>query len=168
MVTTDTTEEIMCFTGEITEDTLSDLLPELEEKLQGQPLSKRKKVVNVFVELIQNQFHYFCAEDDLEGFPYYVRCFYDQTDIVLETKNIVRIGHKEYLESIIDCVNTLSKEGLIQKYRDQLASQKIDSKEKGAGLGLMDIVRKSGEKLLCSFEKYDSGHEYFIVRATVK
>ncbi len=77
--------------------------------------------------------------------------------------------HKEdiaNLETAILEVNEASPEELRKKYKAQLTGGKISDRG-GAGLGLIDIVRKTGNKLNYLFLPIDDNHEYFVLKIKI-
>ncbi len=80
--------------------------------------------------------------------------------------NLVEKKLIEELSQKIENVNKLSKDELKQYYKEILLHGKI-SERGGAGLGLIDMARKSGNKLLYSFEEIDDNHSYFYMHTEV-
>ena len=60
----------------------------------------------------------------------------------------------------IDKVNSLTREELRRFYREILDNEQISDKG-GADLGMIDMARKSGEKLSYNFEKIDNDLSFF-------
>jgi uncharacterized protein YpuA (DUF1002 family) len=72
----------------------------------------------------------------------------------------------EKLKTRLDKVNSLSKDELRQFYREILDNNQI-SKKGGANLGMIDMARKSGEKLDYHFTKVNDQLTFFDLRVRV-
>ena len=60
----------------------------------------------------------------------------------------------------IDKINSMSKEELKDMYKFILNHQRLSEKG-GGGLGLVDIARKTGNRLDYTFEKYNDTYYFF-------
>ena len=76
------------------------------------------------------------------------------------TGNFVLSDKTKLLKEKIDKINALSKDELKDMYKFILNHQKISAKG-GGGLGLVDIARKTGNKLNYTFEKYNDIYYFF-------
>ena len=63
-------------------------------------------------------------------------------------------------------INTLSKDELKAYYKRMLKESKI-SKEGGAGLGFIDIARKTQNALSFDFHPIDGDYSFFIMSAKI-
>ena len=70
------------------------------------------------------------------------------------------------LQSKIDKVNSLSKEELAVYYREVLSSNELSEKG-GAGLGIIDLARKSGNKIAYEFNAVDGNFTFFTLIVTI-
>ena len=76
------------------------------------------------------------------------------------TGNYINNNSVEGLKSKLLEINTLDKEGLKELYK--LIIKTVDLSPKGgAGLGLVDIARKSGTKLEYDFEKINDFYSFY-------
>lgn len=82
------------------------------------------------------------------------------------TGNIVSNSKKEELEELINTVNSLDREGLNKMYKEQIREGGISGKG-GAGLGFIDIARKTGEKLDAHFLPVDENNSFFILTSLI-
>jgi len=60
----------------------------------------------------------------------------------------------------LEKINSLTKEELKDFYKFVLNNQEFSAKG-GGGLGLIDIARKTGSKLVYTFEPYDENFHFF-------
>ena len=82
------------------------------------------------------------------------------------TSNKVAREHKENLESALNTVNNASQEELKEMYKKQIKEGKISEKG-GAGLGLIDIARKTEEPLEYQFLQLDQDTFFFILKVEI-
>ncbi len=73
----------------------------------------------------------------------------------------------EGLKSRLDKVNTLDKDDLKKLYVEVLTNRKL-SNEGGAGLGFIEMVRKTNEKLEFDFVKHDENFSYFYFKIKLR
>ncbi|MBI4645193.1 MAG: hypothetical protein HY738_01040 [Bacteroidia bacterium] len=86
---------------------------------------------------------------------------------VIASANLIDNDEIPSLMEKLDKVNSLDKIELRALYLDILENEGI-SKKGGAGLGLVEMARKSGQKLKYSFVKVDDEHSYFYLQICLK
>ena len=79
--------------------------------------------------------------------------------------NFVTSDKIKYLKDKIDKINSLNQDELKDMYKFILNHQKLSAKG-GGGLGLVDMARKTGNKLEYSFHDYNP--EYYFYNLEVK
>lgn len=87
--------------------------------------------------------------------------YYITSGNLIENKKIPEL--KRQLEK----VNSLNKDELKQLYRDVLENQEISEKG-GAGLGLIEMARKSGQKLDYFFTNFNDEYSFFYNQIVLK
>ena len=160
-------DAILFYKGNVDSDVINHVLDTVEAKMvevDEQP-RLRKRVYNVLVESLQNLYHHVDrVPDDFE----------DQTSekyglLVVKrveggykivTGNFVQAGNIEKLEEKIKRINRSSNEEIKELYKFILNHQRISAKG-GGGLGLVDIARKTGNKLDYAFKKYNDKYSFF-------
>ena len=133
------------------------MLPAMEEKLQDkvEPESVRRKVFHIFVECVQNLYHHIEPEaiaDREYGNKKLgaILLTKDETGCRITTGNFVPRTKSSELKNQIDKINSLNSEQLRDLYRITVKKDGF-SKKGGAGLGMIDMARKSGHKLNYQF-----------------
>jgi hypothetical protein len=131
----------------------------------------RKKVYNVLVESLQNLYHH--VEKVPEDFEDQKSEKYGMLAInkvdngyKIITGNFIFSDDVEMLEEKIKRINRSSHDELTELYKFILNHQRISSKG-GGGLGLVDIARKSGNKLEYLFKDYDEKSSFFYLKILV-
>jgi predicted DNA-binding protein (UPF0278 family) len=158
---------VLYYKGNVDSDVINHVLDTVEDKMvEVKEQSKlRKKVYNVLVESLQNLYHH--VDKVPAGFE-------DQTSerfglVVVKkesdgyrivTGNFVHVENIEKLEEKIKRINRSSHEEIKELYKFILNHQRISAKG-GGGLGLVDIARKTGNKLDYKFKAYDNHYSFF-------
>jgi hypothetical protein len=158
---------VFYYKGNVDSDVINNILDSVEEKMvaANEQSKLRKRVYNVLVESLQNLYHHVDRvpvgfEDQLsEKFGLLaVEKVSDGYRII--TGNFVRAENIEMLEEKIKRINKSSHEEIKELYKFILNHQRISAKG-GGGLGLVDIARKTGNKLDYSFKEYDNQYSFF-------
>jgi hypothetical protein len=162
---------LLSFKGEITSDLLTSILRIMENKMdnmQEEPRIK-KKVYNVLVECLQNLYHHLDEVPELESDKVRSAIF---TIGKLDNKYSIITGNYILNENIsglrnrLDEVNALNKEELKEYYKKVLNNGEMSLKG-GGGLGMIDIARKTGEKLEYNFLEIDNKVSFFTLNIKV-
>ncbi|OJJ21348.1 hypothetical protein BKI52_12365 [marine bacterium AO1-C] len=130
-------------------------------------LSVKRKVYHVMVETLQNMNKHSdeIAEQGSIGKGLFMIGKKDETYYVI-TSNKVSRDKQPVLENMLEQINAASKAELKEMYRKQIKEGKISSKG-GAGLGLIDIARKTTGKHDYHFLPYDEENSFFILKVEI-
>lgn len=153
--TTDVGEEVLSFTEtRLTEDLV-------EAKL-------RRKVFSILGELMDNVAKYSPGADaeDKFGKPVAIIRFKNNT-YSLTTGNLILNTSVAALRSMLDEVNRYDKEGLKDLLRESLIVQKPEINSTG-NMGLIDMARRSGSKLVYQFERINDTYSYYTLTVKVE
>ncbi len=154
------------FTTKVT-DTILNLT---ESNLQNENVEKkiRKRVFFIIVEGLQNVTrHQSSSEsDELAGYPGLFVVQYKTDGYYITTGNLIQSSQVEHLKKIIDKINQLDKNKLKQYSMEILGEGKFSEKG-GAGLGLIEIARKSGHKLVYAFDKINDDYSFFYMHSKI-
>ncbi|HQK37500.1 MAG TPA: SiaB family protein kinase [Bacteroidales bacterium] len=89
------------------------------------------------------------------------------TSYYIASCNLVKKENIDFLTSRIDEINRLDKDDLKKMYLENLEHEGLSSKG-GAGLGLIEMARKSGQKLEYLFEPFDQDFSFFYLQIKMK
>ena len=158
---------MLSFKGDVTSELLTSILQIMESKmdnLQEEPKIK-KKVYNVLVECLQNLYHHM---DEMEVVPdvndkvrsaiFMIGKVDNQYNII--TGNYIKANNVNNLRKRLDDINALTKEQLKDYYKEILNNGEMSEKG-GGGLGMIDIARKTGQKLNYNFMPVDDIFSFF-------
>ena len=150
------------FTDEITENILKLTEANLQHEESRNKIKKR--IYSIMVEGLQNITRHQHADDvDLEKIEETFGIFVIQKIddyYFITTGNVVDNDNIPPLKELLEKINSLSKDELKEFYKKVLTEGEMSDKG-GAGLGLIDMARKSGNKLFYKFRKIDDSHSYF-------
>ncbi len=159
---------LLTYKGDISQDIIKGILALTEKKLEldGTEISLKKKVFNIMVECLQNISHHGQAHENQSKYGL-IMIGRDQNDFAIYSSNLITNESVNDIKNKIETVNHASKDELSEMYKEILLSNRLS--EKGtAGLGLIDIAKKSGNKLDYHFESFNDNLSYFVLRTLVK
>jgi hypothetical protein len=158
---------LMAFKGSISSELISNVLEVVESRMDEYSESSkvRKKVYNVLVESLQNLYHHIeVLPDDMQ------KAFDDKFGILvvsrqderykISTGNFIGRDKVDVLRNKIDKINSMTRDELKDMYKFILNHQRLSDKG-GGGLGLVDIARKTGNRLDYTFEKFNDSYYFF-------
>lgn len=126
----------------------------------------KKKVFHVLVEILQNLNRHSDEMNDAKiGNGLFIIGMKDDIYYIISS-NKVSAKHKDSLEIALKQVNAASRPELKEMYKKQIKEGKLSDKG-GAGLGLIDIARKSGEQLNYQFLQIDENYYFFILEVEI-
>lgn len=161
---------ILVYEGEFTQEITKSVLAMAERNMDsmGEESSIKRKVFNVMVECLQNIVRH--------GEDYKPTVEKKQTAIfmigkmddeyVITSGNPVTKDVADMLKEKLDKINSLDKEGLKALYKEIIKGTEISEKG-GAGLGFVDMARKSGRKLEYDFNEMNDEHTFFSLKTTI-
>ncbi len=163
-------ETILAFNGAISQDSIVGIGDVLRSELHFyNPLSIVNKAFAIYIEMTQNLLHYSAQRVDSNGKSIgmgAVCIIRTASGYSLVTANLITEKQKQFLEKKCNLVNSLAKEDLKEFYlkkRREIA----ETDSKGAGLGFIDIVRRTGTPLEFSFDALENGHYFFFLGAKI-
>lgn len=86
---------------------------------------------------------------------------------VINSINVINNPEVEKVKILFEKVNSLNKEDLKQYYLENLQKNSIGERG-GAGLGLIEMARKSGQKILYQIEELDNNYSHFHQQITLR
>lgn len=162
------------FHGEVSEGRISEILNDVEKKLEvaEEDFKAQRKVYNVLVETLQNLYHHtdpFGSEEltagEMKRVVRFVLGKEEETYYILSA-NYIENGNIEPLKTKLDKINSLDKDGLRDYYKEVLDNGQY-SVHGGGGLGMIDIARKSKNKLDYHFDPVNNDFGLFILKIKV-
>jgi hypothetical protein len=156
---------MLIFNGSLNQESLINLLSIIEGQSIG-AVDIKKKLFNIMVEMLQNIVkHGEKKDEEIIGNPAIFFISQLGNNYVLNTGNYIKKEVVEPLSEKLDHVNSLDGDELDNFYTRRLLNFDIDN-HKEAGLGIIDLRIKSGNKILYSFE--DINDEISFISMQVK
>jgi transposase-like protein len=158
---------VLSFRGEVTEDFMASVFLIMESKMEGdaQQQRLRKKVNNILVECLQNLYHHMDESDGVDRpedkrSAIFLVCRDHINRYSIVTGNHILNSNIDMLKKKIDQVNTMTVEELKAYYREALGNSEFSAKG-GAGLGMIEMARKSGNRLEYHFDPVNDTMSFF-------
>ncbi|MHC1703102.1 MAG: SiaB family protein kinase [Tenuifilaceae bacterium] len=164
-------EITLVYEGEITHQITKAFTSLTESNMakEEESNSVQKKVFHVMVECLQNISKHadsFGSDDFLFAGRGIFMVSKGDEEYHVTTGNVIENTKIEELSRILDHINVLDKEGLKQLYKTQMREGRLSEKG-GAGLGFIDIARKTGRRLEYHFLSIGEETSFFILTSTI-
>ena len=169
---------IIIYNGPIWSEVVEDIGLTVKKRLEidDLPLTISQSVFSVFVEQMYNIVHYsvereqFQAPESGKAYDvasgvfilgakdkhYYIQC-----------GNKIRNEQSQLIKERIDYLNTLDKPGLRKYYKERMRAEDDNPDSKGAGIGLIEIARRTSGKMEYQFMPLEDGYSFFTLYVTV-
>ncbi|MDX5363844.1 MAG: biofilm regulation protein kinase SiaB [Pseudazoarcus pumilus] len=162
---------LLCFNGPISHGLIEELGNALRNYLtaeQVQP-SAVMDVFGVYIELTQNIRHYSKARgyDESDSAVTVVVAREDDGRYAVQAGNLVERADGVQLLERIQQLAAMDKVELKAAYKEQLRKPREEGALSGAGLGLIDVARKSSQPLAATLSDLGGERVFFSVRAVI-
>jgi len=150
-------------------DTVDKLILEIDEVGTNEKFGERlkKKVFNIGVEVIQNLYHHFEKTSIPTEYSEGLFTMFDEDNVLyLMSGNFLKNTQIASVTSRIAMINELSPGELKSLYRGVLDIASVADRG-GAGLGFIDIARKSGNQLDYNFITIDKTYSFFVLKIKI-
>jgi hypothetical protein len=150
-------ELLLAYRDQITEMTVQQLLALTELKLaqSGEEKKLRKRIFNILVECLQNVVNHSVQETDEDRTAASLLLIgRHDSDFFIITGNRIANDRRAYIEEKISEINAWEHAEMREIYSTKLGKSEYSDKG-GAGLGLLDIYKRSGKKLRYSIQRID-------------
>jgi ferredoxin-fold anticodon binding domain-containing protein len=166
----------LIYEGEVTQEITKAFTSMTEKNLDKveEDGKIKKKVYHVMVECLQNISKHAdddtqTASDSLEEGLAKTGIFLignDQNQYFITSGNGIANENIPALKSLIDNINSLNQDELKQLHKEKMRETAISDKG-GAGLGFIDIARKTGNPLEYHFEPIDDKNSFFLLKTII-
>lgn len=160
----------LVYEGEITHEITKIFTAMTEKNLEKNAESNtvQRKVFHVMVECLQNiSKHADSIHEEREERRGIVMISRDDENYNIITGNVVKNEKVPDMTKNLDYINSLDKDELSALYKQQMREGTISDRG-GAGLGFIDIVKKTGAKLIFQFQELTDDVSFFMLTSTVK
>lgn len=154
------------YRGDLTQSITDGILALTETNLTKaqESVKVKKRIYTILVEGLQNITRHQDIANERKSF-----FGVEQTGefYFITMANIIESDKVQELSAQLDKINSLEKDELKTYYKQALVENELSAKG-GAGLGLIEMARKSGSKLLYTFREIDDKTNYFYLRTYIK
>lgn len=139
-----------------------------ELELKEEPNPVKKKIFNVMVESLQNiSKHSECVNYSNQKYGRGILLISEsENSYNVTTGNVIKKESIKPISEDIDLVNSKNKNELRDLFKTRLSTGDLSTKG-GAGLGFIDIAKKSENKIEYHFEKISEEHYFFILNTQI-
>lgn len=152
---------LLCFNGPISRSLIEEIGNALKNYLQADNAlpSAAMDVFGIYVEMTQNIRHYAHAHgyDELGSSATVVVARDDDGRYLVQAGNLVESEDGEALLRRVGELAEMDAAALKACYKAQLRQPRVEGTSSGAGLGLIDMARKSAEPLRASLSPIEAG-----------
>jgi hypothetical protein len=161
---------ILVYEGEFTQEITKSVLAMAERNMEsvGEELNIKRKVFNVMVECLQNICKHaddISLEESLKNSAIFMIGKH-ANEYIITSGNPIANDKISGLSKKLEQINGLDKEGLKALYKEIIKNGDLSDKG-GAGLGFVDMARKSGQKLEYDFQPINDSISFFSLKTTI-
>lgn len=170
----DAEDIVLAYKGEINHDLLDSVYSMMDKHFEEKntPGEKRKKFFHILIEALQNVFHHqidYAHAGLFENAPSagFVIKSEKENSYRIITGNYILRSAVEKLQNRIDELNKLTPTELKTHYQQSLAGNEFSEKG-GAGLGIIEMARKSGKKINYEFTEINDQYSFFTLEISLQ
>ncbi len=159
---------ILAYNGAVDDKLLEAVYSMMDKHLEAHktPGDKKKKLFHVLVESLQNVFHHHADNVNSSNLQSGFIIKYTNEIYSIITGNSVQNAAIPGLTEKLEKINGLTPAELRVHYQESLAKTELSEKG-GAGLGIIEMARKSGNKLKYEFTKVNDEFSFFVLEVTI-
>ena len=160
----------LIWSGHISTDIGKEVISFTETKLTEEDIESklRRRVFSVLVEILENVAKYSPGAEAEEQFGMPVAMIrLVEDEYTLTTGNLILNKDIDHLREKLDLINKNDKVGLKELFKKSISGQTISTDSTG-NMGLIDMARKSGSKLVYQFEKISDLYSYYTLSVKVE
>jgi len=161
--------KLLIFRGVLTSETITSLLRFAEVRLSNAdlPLKKKKVVINVLIECLQNVIYHTRSHPSSGGFnECLLELASENQTIQVRIGNYIRHEETDGLKQKLEQYNGFDDKKLRQTYLDILEKGEISDRG-GAGLGLLRMLRETANPLNWNFVRVNPDFDFFSLQIDI-
>ncbi len=158
---------VLVYSSEFDQEIIKSMLKYTEDKLESSVIDSvvKRKIFNVMVEMLQNITKHQYVKDNNRMTPIFM-LIEKENEFQLVTGNPILTSVIESLTDRINKINGMDPAQLKAYYKEARLASRI-SDVGGAGLGFIDIARKTENKIEFGYYEIDSEHHQFFILKTI-
>jgi len=162
---------ILVYEGEVTQ-IITKAFSSMTEKnpdVQSDSSRTQKRLYHVMIECLQNVAKHADSEDTgksiIPGRGIFMITNSDE-EYAVTTGNVIANDRIEEIKAMLNKFNSLGKDEIKAEYKKMIKASRLSDKA-GAGLGFIDIVKKTGNKIEFHFDKINDKASFFIQKSVI-
>lgn len=158
------------YRGTLTNELITSLLQLSDSKLKElkTPFRKKKSIINILIECLQNILYH--SEAFQDGMYNGHHCIFllgkQENTYFIQIGNFIETSHIEELKSKLDYLNTLDSKEIHKLYLEVLDTGALSNKG-GAGLGILRVMKDSGSKINYAFQPVDKNRSFYCMEIEI-
>ncbi len=154
---------VLVYEGEFNQEVTKSVLAMTERNFDSEGLDSgvKKKAYNIMVEVLQNICKHQFVDSEIQKNAIFL-VGENEEDVFITSGNLIKNHAIAALTEKINLINSKDKEGLKELFK-QLRLNSTISDVGGAGLGFVDMARKSENKIEFQFDEINADVSYFIL-----
>jgi len=153
---------VLSYQGPFLQEIIEEISSVMDKRLTSYSKFKiNSRYLTLFIELAQNILHYSKRVDSEAGGI--IVTGFENSKIFIISGNIIEENHEIILKEKLALLENRTNEELNDMFKKQLRSRETSERSKGAGLGLIDIIRKS-DKIDYTFTTLKSGETFYSIK----
>ncbi|HVN58960.1 MAG TPA: SiaB family protein kinase [Bacteroidales bacterium] len=160
----------LIWSGHLSSEVEKEVLSFTETKLTEEDIDSklRRKVFSILIESLENVAKYSPGRDQEEKFGMPVAMIRLTGHVYLVTTgNLVENDKIKPLQDKLDLINSCDRASLKELFRQALINQDLNSDSTG-NMGLIEMARKSGNKLQYQFDRVNDHYSYYMLTIRVE
>jgi hypothetical protein len=162
---------LICFNGPVSRTLIGEIGVALKDHIESTQIyqSAAMDVFSVYIEMSQNIRHYAGRKgySDRDATATVVIAETGDGHYSVSAGNLVETEDGEQLVQKIQELSCLDKAELKSLYKRQLRAPREGGQASGAGLGLIEMARKTSQPLEATLDKGPQGKVFFSLRAVI-
>lgn len=159
----------LVYEGEISQQIVNVFSKIAEAKLEGKEhVVTKRRVYHVMVECLQNICKH--ADENTTSDSQLGKGILlvgnNESQYMVQTGNIIENKYVNALEATLERVNSMSPEEIKENYKKALLNSRISDRG-GAGLGFIDMVKKTGNPIEYLIKKIDDEFSFLVIVSKV-
>lgn len=164
----------LIYNGPVWADGIEGMAEKLQKRLEYDALPENvaQSIFSVFIEQMNNILLH-SAEKEAIDHPIdghleiskgiFILGVQEDKTYIIQSANVVTSEDAESLKKHIDYLNTLDKPELRKFYKEQIKFVNANPNSKGAGIGMIEIARRTSSKIGYDITPADEGLSYFTI-----
>ena len=159
---------MLAYDGVLSKEIVEAFISRLKEDIEAidVPKKEKKRFFLIVVECIQNLSKHGNVSE-LNDAHFLVLVEKENRTLKISTGNVVNNESEQVIRNLVNYVNAKNEAELKDLYKDGITKNTLSTKGE-ASLGLIDIARKSSQKLKYQFKRIDDQSSFFLFQTQVR